>query len=148
MEVFQLLRSWAMSPVFSILAQPLGWVQYGSSSLGGSAVSILTHPLGWVQCRTMCQFSILTQSLGWMHLGYGSLSTASVISDDSRVFNPRPTSRLGATFDLRIVGLVSILAQPIGWVQRPGINNGLDWFVFQSSLNLSAGCSWFGPRVL
>ena len=34
------------------------------------------------------------------------------MGDDSCVFNPRPTSRLGATFDLRIVGLVSILAQP------------------------------------
>ena len=53
------------------------------------------HPISWLDAS-----------------GLWKSFTAPVMGDDSCVFNPRPTSRLGATFDLRIVGLVSILAQP------------------------------------
>ena len=96
MEVFQLLRSWAMTPVFSILAQPLGWVQ-----------------------RLTCALWALFQSS--LNLLAGC-SWHSVIGLDQGCcsFNPHPTSRLGASAD-EVVTIgdlvtVSILTQPLGWV--------------------------------
>ena len=96
-----------------------------------NCVSILTQPIGWVQCHTC-----------------GRIARA------CSGFNPRPTSRLGAGGGRSSASLfqsspnlsvgcsrgsgivVSILTQPLGWVQR-----GSSIGSFQSSPNLSAGCS-------
>ena len=64
--------------------------------------------------------SILTRPLGRVQLGY-VLNLSLVIS-----FNPHSTSRLGAASD--------------------GVLFGEPWSTFQSSPNLSVGCSNRGPR--
>ena len=81
--------------------------------------------------------SILIQPLGWAQ--QGGLSYL----DQSKGFNPHPTSWLGATsqsFQLSRVE-VSILTQPIGWVQRLTRYGPRSVGVFQSSPNLLAGCN-------
>ena len=101
----------------------------------------------------MSQVSILTQPIGWVHrYTGGSIAVAG--------FNPHPTDRLGVAYLLPpylpfwfqsspnlsvgciatpvavslAPGSVSILAQPLGWVQCHNLCQ------FQSSPNLSVGC--------
>ena len=114
----------------SILTQPLGWVQLLFRALLKVVdnVSILTQPLGWVQHLDIALHpvhrvvSILTQPLGWVQLLYRRMN-----SGRSDRFNPHPTSRLGAA---------GSPSGPLGPSQR-----------FQSSPNLSAGCSRFSKRT-
>ena len=101
-----------------------------------------------------------------MHLGYGGLSTAPVIGYTSASFNPRPTSRLGAKFDLLWLAhcrpcfnprstsrlgaagtlslvwtkgvVVSILIEPLGWA-RVAVTIAL--LCFNSHSTSSAGCN-------
>ena len=64
-----------------------------------------------------------------------------------RSFNPHPTSWLGVasrTGRYWVCYPVSILTQPLGWVQRPHPSNCC-WLTFQSSPNLSAGCRAGAP---
>ena len=95
----------------SILARPLGWLQACRSLLGHAVVSILTQPL-------LCFNSHLTYRLGAAGAGYTGQSP------EVRVFQSSPNLSAGCStirrwrwaYALRI-GRVSILIQPLGWVQ-------------------------------
>ena len=187
-----------MTRVFSILAQPLGWVQRLTCALWALFQSSLNLLAGcsWHLVigldQGCCSFNPHPTSRLGAGGGDHSLSLFQSSSNllgwrqACRRFNPHPTSRSSAALHrwrnrwrsvlfqsspnlsvgcsttpvaLAFFGAVSILAQPLGWVQpngtvhhsslrfnphptfRPGAALGFSLILFQSSPNLWVGCS-------
>ena len=108
MEVFQLLRSWAIPHVFSILAQPLGWVQRLTCALWALFQSSLNLEVPYIATRFNPHPTF--------RLGAAYLVTISLTS--LKCFNPPFNLKVGwrRWWEQRFV--VSILTQPLGRVQH------------------------------